>query len=231
MPGTSRAPHTPTRFSGFPQEAIAFYEGLEADNSKGYWTAHRDTYETYVRAPLEALLAELAGEFGEPKVFRPYRDVRFSADKSPYKTHAAGLCGPHGARAHYVEVSADGMLVGAGYHGMSRDQLGRFRAAVADDRLGTEVAGLVEALQRKGMRLWGETLRTAPRGYPRDHERIDLLRRNDLVVVDDLPPGPTLRSRRALGWVERRWRSAGPLHDWLDRNVGPPRSPAAPSPA
>ena len=71
-------------FAGFPDEGLVFYEGLEADNSRTYWLEHRDRYESAVRAPLLALVEELAPEFGTPKVFRPYRDVRFSKDKTPY---------------------------------------------------------------------------------------------------------------------------------------------------
>ena len=76
-------------FKGWPVEALEFYEGLEADNSKVYWTEHKDTYTTAVHGPMAALLSDLADEFGEGRIFRPYRDVRFSADKSPYKTSIA----------------------------------------------------------------------------------------------------------------------------------------------
>lgn len=76
-------------FQGWPAEAVEFYQGLEADNSKVYWQAHRGSYDDHVRRPMEQLLAELGTEFGEGRIFRPYRDVRFSADKSPYKTAIA----------------------------------------------------------------------------------------------------------------------------------------------
>ena len=78
-------------FEGFPDEGLVFYEGLEADNSKTYWTRHKAAYDEHVKAPLLAMLEELAPEFGTAKVFRPYRDVRFSHDKTPYKTHQ-GAC-------------------------------------------------------------------------------------------------------------------------------------------
>jgi uncharacterized protein (DUF2461 family) len=76
-------------FTGWPVEAVEFYEGLQADNSKVYWDAHKSVYSDCVRAPMEQLLGELADEFGPGKLFRPYRDVRFSADKTPYKTSCA----------------------------------------------------------------------------------------------------------------------------------------------
>jgi uncharacterized protein (DUF2461 family) len=71
------------RFTGFPREALAFFAGLEADNSKAYWQANTATYDEAVRGPMEALLAEVAAEFGRGSVFRPYRDTRFSHDESP----------------------------------------------------------------------------------------------------------------------------------------------------
>ena len=99
-------------FKGWPERALEFYEGLEADNSKAYWLDHKDVYERDVKAPMEALLAELSKEFGDTRLFRPYRDVRFSRDKSPYKTTIAGMVGDH-----YIQLSADGLLAGAGmYH-------------------------------------------------------------------------------------------------------------------
>ena len=77
-------------FKGWSAEAIEFFEALEADNSKTFWHAHKSIYEQEVRRPMEELLDELGKEFGEGKIFRPNRDIRFSADKSPYKTTIAG---------------------------------------------------------------------------------------------------------------------------------------------
>src|SRR5258708_33333659 len=71
-------------FNGLPAEAFGFYERLEVDNSKSFWAAHKAEYEQYVREPMIALGDELVQEFGDATVFRPYRDIRFSADKSPY---------------------------------------------------------------------------------------------------------------------------------------------------
>ena len=107
-------------FKGWPERALLFYEGLEADNTKAYWHDHKVVYERDVKAPMEALLAELKDEFGETHLFRPYRDTRFSHDKSPYKTAIAA-----GVGEGYVQLSADGLLCGAGTYTMSSDQLER----------------------------------------------------------------------------------------------------------
>ena len=113
-------------FRGWRPEALEFFEGLETDNSKAYWQAHRSTYETEVLAPMEELLAELEPEWGEGRIFRPYRDIRFSADKSPYKTNIAAMVGPG-----YVHLSADGLGAGMGMYHMAPDQLERFRDVLA----------------------------------------------------------------------------------------------------
>ena len=100
-----------TAFTGFGDGAVEFYDGLAADNSKAYWTDQSEVYETHVRAPMQALLAELEAEFGTGKIFRPYRDVRFSQDKTPYKTHCGAIAG-----SYYVQVGPDGLLAAAGYY-------------------------------------------------------------------------------------------------------------------
>ena len=103
-------------FEGFPDEGLVFYEGLEADNTKTYWTRHKGDYDAFVRKPLLALVDELAAEVGTAKVFRPYRDVRFSGDKPPYKTHQAAAINPDGRRAGawYVQISAVGLRLSGG---------------------------------------------------------------------------------------------------------------------
>ena len=121
-------------FEGFPDEGLVFYEGLEADNSKTYWMQHRQAYDDAVRTPMQALLDELAPEFGSPKLFRPYRDVRFSHDKTPYKTHQGAVVNPEGrgAGAWYVQLSADGLRGSGGCWRLESDQVARYRRAVAD---------------------------------------------------------------------------------------------------
>jgi len=204
-------------FRGWPVEALEFYEGLEADNSKAYWQAHKDRYETQVRAPMEALLIELAPEFGDGKVFRPYRDVRFSADKSPYKTHIGALIG-----SGYVQLSADGLAAGYGMWEMAPDQLARYRAAVDDERAGEDLAATLAALRRAGDEVMSRaTLTSAPRGYPKDHPRIELLRYKGIAAWHAWGAGPWLGTARAKVRIEAFLLRARSLGDWLDQHVGP----------
>src|SRR3954470_197053 len=152
-------------FKGWPNTAIDFFDGLDDDNSKTYWQANKPTSDNDVKAPMQALLDELSQEFGEGKIFRPNRDIRFSADKSPYKTNIAGTLSKGG----YISLSAEALGVGSGMYMPMPDQLERLRAAIADDRTGTEIEKLVKAVRAKKIELSAhEELKTAPKGYPKD---------------------------------------------------------------
>lgn len=215
-------------FEGFGSGALRFYEELAANNTRDWWQANRAWYEADVRAPLEHLLADLAGEFGEARVFRPNRDTRFSSDKSPYKTTAAAVIGDvnGGASTLYVQLSAEGLLLGGGCYHPARDQLARLRDAIADDRTGPELQSIAADLERVAGRLAApDQLKTAPRGYAADHPRIELLRMKGLIGMFEHPPGPWLHAKEAKDTVAADWRAVGPLNAWLDRNMGPSQLP------
>jgi uncharacterized protein (TIGR02453 family) len=217
-----------TGFQGFGPQVLEWFAGLERDNSKAYFTATRERYEHEVRGGLEAMLDELSQEFGgEARVFRQQRDLRFTPDRTPYKTRTYGvLQGVPGAAAGlYAQISSRGLYAGTGYHRMARDQLERFRAAVADDRSGPALAAAVAAAQDGGLELEGERLRTAPRGYPREHPRIELLRRKALIAGRALPGEGGIGRDAALEHVAGAWRAAAPLNGWLDEHVGPSTLP------
>ncbi|HSK26305.1 MAG TPA: DUF2461 domain-containing protein [Jiangellales bacterium] len=208
-------------FSGIPAAALDFYEDLEADNSRTYWMAHRDTYETAVRGPVTALAAALAPEFGEAKVFRPYNDVRFRRDKSPYKTHQGAVVHDgDGSGALYFHVSAAGLFVAAGYHGMAADQLERYRAAVDDDRRGADLEAAVDRVRAAGHGVGGDVLRTRPRGCPPDHPRLEWMRHRTLTAAHDFGAPAWLHTPEAAAAVARTWREMAPLNDWLREHVG-----------
>ena len=205
-------------FTGFGEGVVEFYDGLIADNSKAYWTDQRAVYEADVRAPMQALLADLEPEFGPGKIFRPYRDVRFSRDKTPYKTHCGATAGPF-----YVQVGADGLLVAGGYYQMASDQVARFRSAVDDERRGSDLEKRLAALD--GLTVAGETLKTRPRGYDPDHPRIDLLRHKGLYAWRAWEPDDVLHEAGTLDRVSATWRMLRPLTEWLDDHVGPSEQP------
>jgi uncharacterized protein (TIGR02453 family) len=210
-------------FKGWPDTALAFYEGLEADNTKAYWLDHKEVYDQDVKAPMDALLVELTGEFGKSKLFRPYRDTRFSRDKSPYKTAIAARIGEG-----YVQFSADGLFAGAGMYHMMPDQLSRFRGAVATEKSGKKLEGLVATLTKGGLNVHAmEELKTAPRGYPKEHPRIGLLRMKGLVASRAWEPAGWLSTAAAKKRVVDVLHATLPLLAWLEANVGPSTEPDA----
>jgi uncharacterized protein (TIGR02453 family) len=222
-------PDAAPSFAGFPPEAFAWFAGLEADNSRPWFAAHRATYEEAVRGPLEALLDELADELGgDVRVFRQHRDVRFSPDKSPYKTRTYGIILPASGSeaARYAELSAAGLFAGTGYYGLAADQLARFREAVAGEAAGPALAEAVAAVRAAGLQTSGEALKTAPRGFPRDHPRVELLRHKGLVAGLRRPPGPDgIPRAAALEHARTVWETCAPLTRLLDLHVGPSTVP------
>ncbi|HEY0639211.1 MAG TPA: DUF2461 domain-containing protein [Pseudonocardiaceae bacterium] len=207
-------------FGGFGERLVDFYEGLEADNSKAYWTDHKPVYDEHVHAPMAALLADLEPELGRGKIFRPYRDLRFSKDKTPYKTHCGATVGHL-----YLEVGADGLLVAAGYYSPNPDQVERLRTAIDDDRRGADLEQRLKTLAQQGFERGGERLRTRPRGYDADHPRIELLRHKGLYGYRRWEPDDELHAPACLDRVRAAHVALRPLIEWLDDHVGPSTMP------
>ena len=205
-------------FSGWSPEAVEFFKGLEADNTKAYWDSHKAFYETSVREPMAALLDELSGEFGPGRIVRPYRDMRFRAGKSPYKTEIYATLD----RGGYVRLGADGLRAALGYYMLTPAQLDRYRRAVTGETHGAQLAELVGRLRDEGLQVGGgQMLKTAPRGYPSDHPRIELLRCKGVICWQHWPAAPWLSTPRAKDRVAGFLRTAAPLQHWLDQQVGP----------
>jgi uncharacterized protein (TIGR02453 family) len=203
-------------FSGWPEAALDFYDDLEMDNSKTFWNAHKDVYQDKVLRPMTELTEELAAEFGEPKIFRPYRDVRFSKEKTPYKTNIGAIFG----EGCYVQLSAEGLGAGAGMWQLSPDQLTRYREAVADDGPGAELEKVVADLAQTGLAVHGHgVLKSAPRGYSADHPRIALLRYKGITAWQQWPVEPWLETAQAKDRVVEFFRTTDALRSWLTVNV------------
>jgi uncharacterized protein (TIGR02453 family) len=207
-------------FTGFPKEALDFYDDLEIDNTKSFWTAHKEVYETCVKAPMLALTSELEEEFGPAKVFRPYRDVRFAKDKTPYKNHQGAYVATGAGSGWYIQISSPGVYVAVGYYGPSSDALAGIRAAIADDLAGPELEKLVKGLERKGWTRGGEQLKTSPKGYSADHPRIELLRHKSLVLHKNYGFDEVIHTPKLLTLVRKDWRAPRPFVDWVGQHAG-----------
>jgi uncharacterized protein (TIGR02453 family) len=213
-------------FTGFGKGGVQLLTELAANNDRVWFHAHRDRYDEELRAPMEHLLADLAEEFGEAKVFRPNRDVRFSKDKSPYKTNIAavirGDSGEGTGGGLYLSLQPEGLYVGGGYYHMARDQLDRFRRTITtDEPRASALDRVLASLATDGAEIGGEQLATAPRGYDRGHPRIDLLRRKGLIAMWLHPPRAWLHTAKARDRVADHWRAMRPFITWLDTEVGP----------
>jgi uncharacterized protein (TIGR02453 family) len=206
-------------FAGFPVAALDFYDDLEVDNTRAYWEKHKDVYTESVKAPMAALCAALAPEFGDAKVFRPYRDVRFAKDKTPYKTHQGAFVPAGPATGWYVEVSAGGVRTGAGFHEASSPRLASIRAAIDDDRRGQELERLLAGLRADGWDVGGERLKTTPRGYSADHPRIELLRHKSMTVGRSHGFEPVVHTPELLDVVRDDWRELRPFVEWVAENA------------
>lgn len=199
----------------FDEQATDFYRGLLADNTKSYWTAHADTYEHGVRIPMRALLDRLAPVFeAEPVLFRPYRDVRFSSDKSPYKTQQGGFLQVEPGIGYWLQLDGEGVQLGGGFHASGRDQTVRYRAAVDHPDTGPQLVTILKRLT--GYEVGGEAVATRPRGVPADHPRLELMRRQYLTVSRGLPI-----EQFTAATARREWTRLRPLISWIDANVGP----------
>jgi uncharacterized protein (TIGR02453 family) len=202
-------------FKGWPIEAVEFYEGLAADNSKTYWQSHKSTYDRCVAAPMADLLGELATDYGNGRIFRPYRDVRFSKDKTPYKLNCAAQ-----VTGGFISFSADGLFVGSGLYMPDAAQLQRFRTAVDEEKAGMELESITATLRDDGYDVGAsEVLKTAPKGYPKNHPRIDLLNHKGILMSKSWPVGGWLGTKEAKVHVVETLSAARPLNAWISHYV------------
>lgn len=201
-------------FEGWKGDFKGFFIGLKLDNSKGYFEAHRKRYEQDVKAPLVAMLADLEAEFGQAKVTRPNRDIRFSSDKSPYKVNIYADC-----QGGYVSLDSEGLVAAGGRYMMEPADLARFREAAAADRSGADLERIVGKLRGGGYEIGGQELKRVPPPYPQDHPRGELLKHKRLIYWKRWPVGPWLATAEPLERVSQAWRDGAALNAWFAKHV------------
>jgi len=185
------------------------------NNNRDWFQAHKAVYERACRGPMEALLAELEPEYGSGKIFRINRDVRFAADKSPYKTNIAAV-----VSGGYIALSPSGLYTGGGGYMLAGPDLTRYREAVDDEGSGEDLAKIVKGLEKKGYEVGShEQLRSAPKGYSKDHPRIRLLQHKGLHAGKNYEVGTWLATRKALERVKTVLKDIKPLNKWFATNV------------
>jgi len=162
-----------------------------------------------------ALLADLEPESGRAHLSRPNRDIRFSADKSPYKLNIYASTASGG----YVSLDGEGLVAAGGRYMMDTAQLARFREAIANDRSGTALDKIVASLRDKGYEVGGRELKRVPRPYPPDHPRADLLRHKHLIYWQRWPIEGWIRTSEARDRIVKVWRDGSGLNEWMARHI------------
>lgn len=220
-------------FAGFPPEGRRFLAGLALHNEKAWFDAHREAYEEHVLGPLRAFVMEAGARLrrkvpkvvADPRVggslFRMARDIRFSADKTPYKTWAAARLwdargpGKETTAGFYLHFDAETMWAGGGLYRFEDDQQERYRRALSDPRA---LKALTRVLGKLELELGGQLLKRMPRGFAPDHPAGDLLKHKGLYAGRDLDARST-RSVKVLDQAVELFESLVPLNAWLLEHV------------
>ncbi|HEY2409219.1 MAG TPA: DUF2461 domain-containing protein [Polyangiaceae bacterium] len=219
-------------FQGFADADAKFFRLLAKNQDRAWFQAHKAEFEAGWQAPMKELLAEVhAGvdpafkhsELDAPKIFRIFRDVRFSKDKSPYKTHIGGVIPirrqgkmTEVPMALYFHVGQPSSFAAAGHYMMDSAQLLKFRAAVADAKRGRELDKLLAALAKKGFAAHSyQNYQRVPKGYDPEHPRAEHLKRKGLTVSFPPLPKGALASKKLVPWLVTHAKAAAPLVEWL----------------
>ena len=214
----------------FPPQALTFLRGLKRNNRREWFLAHRDQYETHVRQPMLELVERLAGDLREfapeivcdPKtaMYRIYRDVRFSANKAPYKTHVAAVFPARGLPKHegaglYFHVSPDEVWVGGGMYAPQTPQLHAVREHIAANFRRLRAIAESPGFRRAVGSLEGERLQRVPRGFPADHPAADYLKYRQFLAGRELEAS-VATSPKFYGAILNVFRSVAPLTRFLN---------------
>ncbi|MGO4956677.1 DUF2461 domain-containing protein [Luteococcus sp. Sow4_B9] len=207
-------------FTGIPLEAVDFYRQLEVNNNREWWLAHKDDYDRLVRTPMLALAEQVGPAFGETKVFRPYRQVRFSNDKTPYKAHQGLYAHSHTHAGWYFQVDSTGFHLAGGNYFMDGPQLARYREAVQNDATGVQLQEITAELESAGYLIDGDRLATRPRGVAPDAPRLELLRHKTISARLDLGQPAWMATAEAAEYLNDGWDELRDLMAWLTQYVG-----------
>lgn len=221
-------------FKGFPKEFTMFFENLKKNNSKDWFESHREDYEQFVMHPAREFVGEMGkklrkiapGVNAVPKInkslFKINRDVRFSQDKSPYKTYM-GIWLWDGDRKRmecsgfYLHVENNILLIGVGIKMFPKLLLDRYRQAVVDKKLGVELQKIVKNITGKGYLVDGKHYKKVPRGYDGDHPNAQYLLFNGLTTLVEEKVPDAFYSDAIIDHAYPHYQNMLPLHRWLKK--------------
>jgi uncharacterized protein (TIGR02453 family) len=200
-------------FTGFTREAFSFWKGLEANNNRDWFQAHKDKYEQAVRRPMQLLIAELAPLYGAGRLSRINKDMRFAKEK-PYKNYLATELG-----GCYISFSKEGLWVGTGMYKPQAAALRQLRDAIAADSSGRALTKIIASVQRKGFAVDTHArLEKPPRGYEPTHPRAELLSMKDIYVGRQFGPAE-VSTANVLKGVVTAIADVEPFRAWLHEHV------------
>jgi len=222
-----------TPFEGFSKKTVEFFDKLKKNNNKKWFDKHKGDYDSYVLEPSRAFVTEMGERlkdispdiFAVPKVnkslFRIHRDIRFSPDKSPYKTHM-GIFFWEGSRPRmdcsgfYCHLEPPLLMVGVGDYIIPRNLLDRYRRAVVDPEYGEELSDIVKKISKlKDCTLGGKHYKRIPAGYDPSHPNAELLLHNGLHAGFKTNIQDDFYSSRFIDYCWEKFKLLAPLHKWL----------------
>ena len=216
-------------FNGFDRDAITFLHELAAEQNREWFAANKQRYEQRWVEPMTALLDDVRGriakaypgvKLAQPKLFRIYRDTRFAKDKSPYKTHVAGVIHAGSSSAMYIHVGLEEEFIGVGTYFFEDSQIGKWRKLVAADKTGKPLAALVAKLRKQGYPVGGhDDYKKVPKPYDADHPRAEFLKMKGLTGGFPAIPKGLFHKPGLTDWLVKHCIATAPLVVWLARNI------------
>lgn len=224
-----------TEFSGFPKEAVLFYQELARQNTKQWFEGHKADFRKFVIAPAQHFVSAMGERLhilspgieadtrlnGAGSIFRIYRDTRFSVDKSPYKLFL-GIFFWEGSRkktensGFYFQLKPDGLMLGAGIYIFTKSLIKRYRDAVVHSEYGMTLREAIESVTAvEGYQVGGKYYKRIPSGYDAKHRNADFLLYNGLHVSIEGAIPDELYSKALLAYCFERFKDMAPIHHWL----------------
>lgn len=219
-------------FSGFPKQCVSFFQELDQNNNKEWFDLHRQDYEDFVQTPAKEFVLALGERLrkirpeiqADPRVnkslFRINRDVRFSKDKSPYKTNMGlwfweGMGKRMECPGFYFHFEPSRLMLGCGFYMFSKETLSVYRDAVVDPKLGPALAKAIDKLNKNGFSTGGEHYKKTPRGYDPQHKNARLLLHNGLHCANESKIPKEFFTPEIVNYCAERYKKMLPLHEWL----------------
>jgi uncharacterized protein (TIGR02453 family) len=220
-------------FAGFSRQTPAFFAELAKNNTKLWFDEHRDDFQSFVMTPAQLFVEAMGSRLealtpniiADPRVnrslFRLNRDVRFSNDKTPYKTHLAFWFWEGGRprmenSGFYFHIESDSIMTGSGLYFFPKPLLAAYRQSVVHPVHGRELVEAIGAVRSKpGYDVWGKHYKKVPAGFDPKHENSELLLYDGMTAFLEEPIPDALFSEKIVDYVYERFAQMAPIERWV----------------